>query len=138
MPLTSIPLRQHENIKKNATQLANIIRAGELEGNTRAAEKIVKKLLLEITSHLRIEDEKVYPALESHSDTHVRKIAWAFRNEMGQMAPKVVTWGERWSSSRISSEPEAFIDETRGIFQVLKDRIEREERELYPLLKNLV
>ena len=136
MPLTMIPLRQHEVIKNNATQLANIIRAKKLKENTHSAEKIVKKLLREITSHLKIEDEKVYPALESHSDPRVRKIAWAFKNEMGQMAPKVVTWGERWSSSRISSEPDAFINETRGIFQVLKNRIEREERELYPLLKN--
>ncbi len=137
MPLTSIPLRQHENIKKNATQLANIIRAGELEENTHSAGKIVKRLLLDIISHLKIEDEKVYPALEAHSDTRVRTVARAFRNEMGQMAPKVVKWGERWDNSRISSEPDAFINETRGIFQVLKDRIEREERELYPLLANL-
>jgi len=137
MPLTSIPLRQHENIKKSAIKLANMIRAGELEENTLVAGGLVKKLLFDITSHLKIEDEKVYPMLESHSDTRVRTVSLAFRNEMGRMAPKVVTWGERWDSNSISSEPNAFINETRGIFQMLKNRIEREEKELYPLLSNL-
>ncbi len=137
MSFTSIPLRQHEKIKAHATQLADMIRAGKLGGNEEQAARIVKRLLLEITSHLKVEDEKVYPRLQHHKDPKVRVLGSRYQREMGSMAPAVVTWGDRWSRAAIESKPDVFVDETRELFKALKARIDREEAELYPVLAEI-
>ena len=135
MSIIDIPLKQHKKIVVHATELANMIRAGKLPDNTSKAARTVKRLLLEIVSHLNVEDQKIYPMMQNHEDSHVRSIGAHFQDEMGKMAPAVVAWGEKWAAQgTISDDPDGFINETRGLFKVLKNRIDREETELYPLL----
>lgn len=135
MSIQAIPLMQHNKIRLNANELADVILAGRLTKDAHTAAKLVKRLLILITSHLRVEDEKVYPHLFEHPNSAVRQTSMNFKREMSEIAPLVVAWGERWDKTNISGRPEEFVNETRAIFKALKQRILKEEKELYPLLE---
>lgn len=95
-------------------------------------------LLAKLTGVLRIhfaqEDRMLYPSLMASGRGGVAAVARAFFEEMGQIGPVFVAYSEQWRSiEAILSRPAVFRSESAALFAALGGRIERENRELYPL-----
>lgn len=98
----------------------------------------ISLLLAKLTGLLRIhfaqEDECIYPQMEASADSKTASTAQSFREEMGGLGANYMVFAEKWSTARtIASDFACFKRESGAIFAALGRRIERENRELYPL-----
>lgn len=90
-----------------------------------------------VIAHLKSEDWLLYPRLlKSPSSTLARK-ARAFSDEMGGLAGVYATYADEWTAHRIEDDWVGYCEETCGLVDALIRRIERENKELYPLLEQL-
>lgn len=94
--------------------------------------------LAKLTGLLRVhfaqEDECIYPKMEASFDAHTSATARAFREQMGGLGAAYAAYSQKWATARkIRSDFDAFKNESGTIFGALASRIERENRELYPL-----
>lgn len=90
-----------------------------------------------VALHLSIEDRDFYPALLASTAEKCRETAERFFVEMGHLRRAFLNYREKWKSDRdIRSRFRAFVEETQPIFSLLETRIQRENKELFPLWAN--
>jgi len=125
--------REHTDLMTAVDVLRELVQAGAKEH----AEEIVTQLLTmsgAIKLHLAAEDRVLYPALASASDPLVAQTSRMFQQEMGGLAGTFMAFVARWNLAvKIAREPEAFRDEANAVFKALHMRVQRENRELYPM-----
>ena len=90
-----------------------------------------------LVRHLKCEDWILYPRLMATGDTELMRITREFELEMGDLAADFIAYDDKWTSERAEAAWPDFCRETLIIFDVLAVRVEREERELYPLAETL-
>lgn len=87
--------------------------------------------------HLKCEDWVLYPRLKASGEPALVRIASEFVLEMGDIAKDFVAYDSKWTAERVANEWAGFAEETKGLLAVLAMRIEREDRDLYPLAERL-
>ena len=87
-----------------------------------------------LATHLAKEDKHVYPALKRHSKANLAALATAYESEMGDLDQQFRDYLAAWQVNSILARWPEFRRETTDLIDKLKQRIEREESELYPLL----
>lgn len=127
-------LTQHQEIVDIAGQMAKVFRAGTLSGSEHQMASLLSQLAGKLVLHLTLEDEVLYPRLLKHQDPKVQQKAQAYMDEMGGLKTAFGAYQSRWNESSIKADNEGFINESRKIFQALKERIKRENNDLYPLV----
>ncbi|HKX90479.1 MAG TPA: hemerythrin domain-containing protein [Sphingopyxis sp.] len=90
-----------------------------------------------LVRHLKCEDWALYPRLMATGDAELMRITREFELEMGGLAADFVAYDNKWTRERVAADWPGFCRETRIVFDLLAMRIEREERELYPLAESL-
>ena len=90
-----------------------------------------------LVRHLKCEDWILYPRLRATGDTELMHITHEFELEMGDLAAEYVAYDDKWTAERVAAKWTEFSRDTIEIFGVLATRVEREERELYPLADRL-
>lgn len=128
---------QHTQLLELAGVLAGELQLTKLKANGTPAKMAFAKLLGLLKIHLAMEDKRLYPTMLGSNNPQAAKAAKAFQDEMGSLAGTVVAYGRKWSASAISADPQTYITETRGVLAALKDRIDRENAQLYPLAEAL-
>ena len=91
------------------------------------------KICATLIAHLKVEDWAIYPMLVAHRDAAVAAKARRFSDEMGGLASAFAHYSQRWTTLTIETNWSGFRSESAEIIQALRQRIEREEAELYPL-----
>jgi hemerythrin-like domain-containing protein len=125
---------QHEELLGIAAQIAGHLEPEELSNDARQVRSELNMLAGRIQVHLAIEDHALYPRMIGSNDKNVTRTAKKFQREMGTLAEAFRSFNEKWThASRIQADPLIFVGEMRGIIGALRKRIERENRELYPL-----
>ncbi len=125
---------QHVDILQLANELRSI-GPERLAQDGGPARQLLSRLLGKLNLHLAVEDRSLYPELRKSSDAKIASMAVQFETEMGGIAEKVIAWGKRWSTAAtIQAEPGRFIIEGTEIMDVLKKRLAREHKDLYPAL----
>ncbi|MBH9553190.1 hemerythrin domain-containing protein [Inhella gelatinilytica] len=133
-PPTQLFRDQHQELLALATQLESCLAAFRRSGSASQVRECLSRLLGRLETHLIAEDCFMYPALLNHMHEDLANLAKDFAGEMGGMAGVFVQLGQRWASaSSIEAHPEAFESEVTGFLTALRDRIEREDRELYAM-----
>lgn len=128
-------VRQHEQIREIAEEILNIININTLKENSDNVRRLLARLAGNIKLHLTIEDESLYPDLLGDGDEKVRDTAKKFQNEMGDINTKFSEYILKWRTVRqIEDSNSGFADETKKLFSVIFERIEKENKELYPLV----
>ncbi len=131
--------RQHKDLLAIAGELGKHLNPAELSENARPAAMVLSQLSGKLKIHLSMEDNNLYPDLLKHEDAQVRSTAQHFIDDMKGIANAYQAYASRWVTHvTIQADPQAFINETNGIFKALGDRIEREDNKLYKLVDNLV
>lgn len=88
--------------------------------------------------HLALEDEILYPALRNSSDPDIAEIGARFWQEMGGLADRFLEFVERWKRADVLlAEQDRFRTESAAVFKALADRIDREHRDVYPLVARI-
>lgn len=90
-----------------------------------------------LVRHLKCEDWALYPRLRASGVADLVRLTRSFELEMGDLADEFVAYDAKWTADRVATDRAGFCRETKIIFDLLQLRIEREERELYPLADRL-
>jgi hypothetical protein len=93
------------------------------------------KLASAIISHLKTEDWTLYPALLDSADERIAMTSRVFSIDMGGLAEAFRNYTNRWDAASIQGDWRGYGLETAEILKLLKLRMAREERDLYPLLE---
>ncbi|RUL67047.1 hemerythrin domain-containing protein [Dyella dinghuensis] len=125
--------QEHVYVMNSVGTLRELVQAGV----TDHAEEIVAQLLAmtgAIKLHLAAEDRVLYPALANAPDPLVAQTSRMFQQEMGGLAETLTGFVSRWNlAAKISQNPQGFRDEANAVFKALHMRVQRENRELYPM-----
>lgn len=90
-----------------------------------------------LVRHLKCEDWALYPRLRASGEPGLVRLTRAFELEMGDLADNFAAYDDKWTAARVAADRAGFCRETRIVFDLLGRRVEREERELYPLADKL-
>jgi len=98
----------------------------------------LSSLMGKLQLHLAVEDEALYPRMIEQGNPQIITTVERFKSEMGGIATTFTNYMKKWNNpEKIKTNPNSFIIETRGLFYILKIRINKENQELFPLLDAL-
>ncbi|KTE21138.1 hypothetical protein ATE67_07425 [Sphingopyxis sp. H050] len=90
-----------------------------------------------LVRHLKCEDWALYPRLRATGDAAINRMAKEFVDEMGHLASDFDAYDRRWTDEAALACWADFCAETTGILHALGMRIEREDRDLYPVAETI-
>ncbi len=93
------------------------------------------KFARQLLAHLSREDLFLYPSLLKNSDRAIVATTQSFMDEMGGILETFKAWSATWPTERICNEWATFRVETSNLLNALARRIDRENRELHPLVE---
>lgn len=125
--------KQHDELLALTGEISKYLEIGKLTHNVEDVKKLFIKLLGQLTVHLKLEDEWLYPKLLEHQDEKIKAMAQRFVDEMGGIGQTVADYKQKWiiATSAIKQDPAGFIKETKEVFSALAHRIEIENNVLY-------
>lgn len=134
-----------EQLQEQHSRIINLIahfrtRMHEIDLAADATEvfALLSELEKRLHEHLRLEDEWLYPRLLVCNDAAVRRLAQRYVNDMGGIAKMFAAYVQRWDSpEKISAAAADFVGETSALFMAIRLRIDREDKNLYPLCARL-
>lgn len=92
-----------------------------------------------MTAHLDLEEQALYPALETSSSAILRRKAARYRTHMQPIGERFIATCRAWQKpGEISNNPSRFIDEFRADSDNLRMRMESEDEDLYALAEALI
>ncbi|HTV85586.1 MAG TPA: hemerythrin domain-containing protein [Dyella sp.] len=125
--------QEHVDLLSAIAQLRQSVQLGVQEH----AEAICRQLLAmagSIKLHLAAEDRVLYPALAQADDPFVAHVGRRFQQDMGGIAEAFAAFIARWNlPAKIAADPAGFKEDANAIFKALHARVQRENRDLYPL-----
>lgn len=124
--------RQHDKILALSSELEGLTPVVGDPKQAQGVRKKISELLGVLQVHLSMEDEALYPRLMQSPDAHTRATAKRFQDEMGTLGKRTKELIGKWTASYIEREP-AFWPEMKKALGALRERIDRENVELYPL-----
>lgn len=133
MSRTETLRRQHQENLGLVTDLTKYLMVNNLKENPREASKALSTLVGKLKIHFSMEDQVLYPVFENHADPKIKEKCKKYADEMKVITPVVLEWANKWKPVLIQENPQVFIEETKGIFKALGDRVNREESDLYPI-----
>lgn len=86
--------------------------------------------------HLAKEDRHLYPQLQRCAEDRVRALATRFATEMGNLADVYLAYTNEWTAQKIAGDQRGFSTATLRVMRALRQRILREERDLYPMISS--
>jgi len=126
----------HAELARMFRQLERIIALSEAPSQLELFE-LRRSLMQALIGHLKLEDWALYPRLIDSSDEQISATGRHFKEEMGGLAPAFLGYCEKWTANTIAADWPAYCADTRSLLDALSDRLNRENRELLPLLERL-
>lgn len=94
-----------------------------------------------VKNHLKIHDTTIYSLIAREGDSRAKDIADNFLSGSIEIKKIFESYLKKWSKRNhhelLISDHQSFVDETRGIFELVLDRIQNETELLYPLIKSI-
>ena len=106
----------------------------KIRPNAKTAGELLCDLGAKVRSHLAAEDRGIYPTLLIHDDPKVKSIAWGFISGEKPLRKVFDDYHQHWLQNCDFDFTDDFLTETHKVFEMVAQRIEREERELLPKL----
>ena len=126
----------HIAVLTGISKLRKLVQAGVAENSGDIAKMIVS-MSSAIKLHLAAEDRMLYPALARSTYPDAADIGAAFQNEMGSIAAAYMEFTGKWAfGPKIVANPEGFKNDANTIFKALFQRVQREDKELYPVAEH--
>ncbi|MEE9613450.1 MAG: hemerythrin domain-containing protein [Thermodesulfobacteriota bacterium] len=130
--------RQHGELLDIVTEMSALLNEDALKEEAGPIRSLLSKFAAKLSTHLKMEDIKLYPVLIDNADEKVRSVANDFMEEMGGLKDAFGKYLDNWPTvPKIQKDPAGFVTQTKGIFEALGKRIEREDNQLYKIFDNL-
>ncbi|MEJ2454460.1 MAG: hemerythrin domain-containing protein [Candidatus Thiodiazotropha sp.] len=134
-----------ENLKDSHAEMLDVI--GDLRAmmtkeqlsirpNAMTAHKLICELAEKMKGHMAEQDKSIYPDLLIHQDPKLKSMAWGFLNGQKPMRKQFDNYHAKWLKNCDFNFSDEFIADTFEIFDMIEDRIKREESILIPTLEN--
>jgi hemerythrin-like domain-containing protein len=132
MPLAEIEQLsiEHAEIDAIAAELIAVVTRYKAPVDGMAAQRWRLNHLLSV--HLAKEDKHLYPMLKRAADREIAALATEMEAEMGNLAAQFLAYSRRWDAKAMTEDWSGFCTDTLRVMQALRQRIRREERDLYP------
>ena len=104
--------------------------------NAMTTHKLICDLSDKMKDHMMEQDRSIYPDLLTHQDPKLKSMAWGFLNGQKPMRKQFEQYHAKWLKNCDFNFSDEFITETLEIFDMIEDRINREESILIPTLEN--
>ncbi|MBP9887800.1 MAG: hemerythrin domain-containing protein [Leptospiraceae bacterium] len=138
MAMTDAYRKQHNELLDLAGKLSGKLVKEEVIKSADEIINVLSQFASKLNMHLTMEDKALYPKLMTSTNPKTAQTAREYMTEMGGIKQVVEKYISSWSLSKnIISEPQKFIDESKGIISALKARIDKENNILYPLADSL-
>jgi hemerythrin-like domain-containing protein len=124
---------QHRAIVRLASDLMSVVGEVRTRQDALEARLLLERLDRVLGLHLELEDRTMMPALMSSPDPKTRALAADCVEEMGGLAQVWNGHLATWAVEQIHGEPDRFASATRSLMEAVARRVDREERELYPV-----
>ncbi len=130
--------QQHAAIVEVVTELRSLLDPEKVLDNIPDIMGVLIGLSGKLKAHLSKEDNELYPDLLASGDPKLTDMAKAFQSEMGGLSQAFEDYMATWRSiEAIEDDPDGFIRASEAVIDALRDRINRENRELYVLADRL-
>jgi hypothetical protein len=128
---------RHREIRQTISDLQQLLTEEQLRirPNAMTAHQLICSLADKVKRHLAEEDKGLYPALLVHDDPRIKSIAWGFISGDRPLRRLFEDYRHRWLEYCDLRFGPRFLAETADMFHLILDRIEREERTLFPRLE---
>lgn len=131
----SLLKNQHSEILAVIKSINTLV-AQNLEGNATDIAHNINALSGKLKMHLMSEDQFLYPNLMQSKDKVVSTMAHNFNIEMGDLAGALGVFVQKYNTPfKILENRDAFVTDSKNVFQQITSRIQREDSRLYPLLE---
>lgn len=121
--------QQHDLIEGLSAELAAVVAAETVQ----PVGALRWRLAREVIGHLAIEDRWFYPHIIDRGTAETARLARAFQTEMGNLASDFTHYMAEWTDRRIVAEWPTFGNATATVLDRLRNRIGRENDQLYPI-----
>lgn len=127
--------RQHREVIDLVDYILNNVKNNTVDKNLDQVVKSINIISGKLKVHLLNEDKHLYPYLLNSSDAALNMFGKKYSEEMKEVSKGYEDYKSKYNtSSKIKQNIEEFKEDTKRIFGALSNRVEREEKELYPLL----
>ncbi|MDH5473713.1 MAG: hypothetical protein OEY87_03400 [Gammaproteobacteria bacterium] len=127
--------KENQHILDNIEVLEHLIAYDKLRDNPVFCG-LLKQLTETINDHLRHEGRSAYKELLPHKDNGAHEIANQFMNNTNQLHKIMNDYAKHWCKAPHDFKTnEAFIDETKNIFHLVTERINLEQKKLFPYIE---
>jgi hypothetical protein len=126
----------HSELRQMIEDLRSILTKEQLRirPNAKTAYELLCDLGEKVRRHLANEDRSLYPSLLIHEDPKVKSIAWGFISGEKPLRKTFDEYHKRWLKNCEFNFSDEFLAETLEVFDMVGQRIEREEQVLLPKL----
>lgn len=126
----------HSELRQMIDDLRSILTKEQLKirPNARTAYELLCDLGEKVRRHLANEDRSLYPSLLIHEDPKVKSIAWGFISGERPLRKVFDEYHKRWLKDCEFNFSDEFMAETLEVFDMVSQRIDREEQVLLPKL----
>jgi hypothetical protein len=126
----------HSDLRQMIDDLRALLTKEQLRirPNARVAYELLCDLGEKVRSHLANEDRSLYPSLLIHEDPKVKSIAWGFISGEKPLRKTFDDYHKRWLKNCDFNFSDEFLAETHAVFDLVGQRIAREEQVLLPKL----
>jgi len=132
MRRTEVFRLQHAELAGHADRLEAMLTVSALKGAESTVREALGVFAGILAIHAAQEDDKLYPMLFNHANPQVRSEARQLHADFGIIYAAVEVFLAVWSrEGALEEEPKRFIDEATGLIGTLRQRIARENDELY-------
>lgn len=129
-------VRQHEAIRENVKTIEILINKNNIENDSFEISKNINLLIGVLKVHLQSEDNFLYPQLLKGDDDKLKDMAKHYIDEMGNISTEFEKYRAQFNTkTKINDNIENFKNHTAEIIKVLKNRLDKEDKYLYPLIK---
>lgn len=129
-------VRQHEAIRENVKTIESLINKNNIENDSFEISKNINLLIGVLKVHLQSEDNFLYPQLLKSDDDKLKNMAKHYIDEMGNINVEFEKYKTQFNTkTKINDNVESFKNFTTEIIKVLKNRLDKEDKYLYPLIK---
>ncbi|MDH5387504.1 MAG: hemerythrin domain-containing protein [Gammaproteobacteria bacterium] len=126
--------KENNEIKDLSEVLSGLISNSSLRNNDVFCE-LLERFQNKLDQHLKHEARSIYPELLNHDETNIKQIAKSFLGNTHELERILSKYTKRWCKHINTEKHEEFENETSEVFRLVNERIQMEEKHLFPVLK---
>ena len=136
MPDTYIFRKEHSEIIRIIEEIVPFLDFDQISEDPVTIHGLFVKLSEKLSPHMTMEAKHLYPYLYIHEDNQVRIPAIRFYYKHKEMMRDLEEYKMKWDNpNSIQKRPFEFIKDCNVFCEALRQRIDKENNELFPLVE---